>query len=107
MAVCKCKMCGGDLQITELDKVVECEYCVVSVGRSGSKWYLAAMNNWDERDVTFKLPFEAADGTRATLWRDGVNAHRNGQDYMAESVGVNNGELTVHLAPGGGCVLVF
>ena len=27
MAICKCKMCGGDLQITELDKVVECEYC--------------------------------------------------------------------------------
>ena len=27
MAVCKCKMCGGDLNITELDKVAECEYC--------------------------------------------------------------------------------
>ena len=27
MAICKCKMCGGDLNITELDKVVECEYC--------------------------------------------------------------------------------
>ena len=27
MAICKCKMCGGDLNITELDKVGECEYC--------------------------------------------------------------------------------
>ena len=27
MAVCKCKMCGGDLTITELDKIVTCEYC--------------------------------------------------------------------------------
>ena len=27
MAVCKCKMCGGDLTITELDKIVVCEYC--------------------------------------------------------------------------------
>ncbi len=27
MAVCKCKMCGGDLNITELDKVVACDYC--------------------------------------------------------------------------------
>lgn len=27
MAVFKCKMCGGDLNITEADKVVECEYC--------------------------------------------------------------------------------
>ena len=27
MAVCKCKMCGGDLHITETDRVTECEYC--------------------------------------------------------------------------------
>lgn len=27
MAVFKCKMCGGDLNIIEADKVVECEYC--------------------------------------------------------------------------------
>ena len=27
MAICKCKMCGGDLHIEETDKVVECEYC--------------------------------------------------------------------------------
>lgn len=27
MAAFKCKMCGGDLNIIETDKVVECEYC--------------------------------------------------------------------------------
>ena len=27
MAICKCKMCGGDLCVTELDKVAVCEYC--------------------------------------------------------------------------------
>ena len=30
MAVCKCKMCGGDLNITELDRVAVCEYCGTS-----------------------------------------------------------------------------
>ena len=75
--------------------------------RSGSKWYLAAMTDWNERDITFELPFEAADGTSATLWRDGVNAHRNGQDYRKEEIKVKDGKVTVHLAPGGGCVLVF
>ncbi len=75
--------------------------------RSGSKWYLAAMTDWTERDITFRLPFEAADGTTATLWRDGVNAHRNGQDYKKETVQISGGCITVHLAPGGGCVLVF
>ena len=27
MAVCKCKMCGGDLLVTGLDRVAECEFC--------------------------------------------------------------------------------
>ncbi len=27
MAVYKCKMCGGDLSITDMDKVVACDYC--------------------------------------------------------------------------------
>ena len=27
MAMFKCKMCGGDLDVNEEIKVVECEYC--------------------------------------------------------------------------------
>ena len=27
MAILKCKMCGGDLDVTTDEKVVECEYC--------------------------------------------------------------------------------
>lgn len=27
MAVLKCKMCGGNLEVTEGVSVVECEYC--------------------------------------------------------------------------------
>ena len=80
---------------------------IVMARRKAGRWYLAAMNNWNARDVTFQLPFETADGTQATLWRDGVNAHRNGQDYKKETVSVAGGSVTVHLAPGGGCVLVF
>ena len=80
---------------------------IVMARRSGSRWYLAAMTDWNAREVTIKLPFEAADGTSATLWRDGVNAHRNGQDYRKEEIKVTGGEVKVHLAPGGGCVVVF
>ncbi len=80
---------------------------IMMARRSGDRWYLAAMNNWDERDITFEVPFEAPDGSGATLWRDGANAHRNGQDYHREEIKVQDGKVTVHLAPGGGCVLVF
>lgn len=27
MAILKCKMCGGDLDVTTNEKVAECEYC--------------------------------------------------------------------------------
>lgn len=38
MAVLKCKMCGGDLNVTEDSKVVECEFC-------GTKQTLPQINN--------------------------------------------------------------
>lgn len=42
----------------------------------------------------------------ATLFKDGVNAHRNGRDYKCESFPVKKGgKLKVHLAPGGGFAL--
>lgn len=77
------------------------EYIVIA-RRSGENWYLAAMTDWNERDVTFSLPVQEG---QAILWRDGVNAHRNGQDYKKETVSFTGGTFTVHLAPGGGCVL--
>ena len=27
MAILKCKMCGGNLEVTENLKIIECEYC--------------------------------------------------------------------------------
>ena len=27
MAVLKCKMCGGDLNVADNEKIVECEFC--------------------------------------------------------------------------------
>ncbi len=77
---------------------------VVMARRCGSTWYVAAMTDWTARDITIKLP---APVTSATLWKDGVNAHRNGQDYKKETISIKSDTVTVHLAPGGGCVLVF
>ena len=80
---------------------------VVMARRSGCKWYLAAMTDWNERDITIEIPAGIPDGTEATLWRDGVNAHRNAQDYKKEKVRIQGGSISVHLAPGGACVLEF
>ena len=80
------------------------EYVVIA-RRSGSKWYIAAMTDWNARDITIDLPEGVA--SAATIWKDGINAHRNGQDYKKETVIVRDGSIKVHLAPGGGCVLVL
>lgn len=79
----------------------------VSVARrSGDKWYVSAMTDWNERDVTFDLSFIPDLPIKATLWHDGINAGRNAMDYKKEEV-IVSGSVTVHLAPGGACVLVF
>jgi alpha-glucosidase len=42
----------------------------------------------------------------ATLFKDGVNAHRVGRDYKRESFSVKkDSKLNIHLAPGGGFAL--
>ena len=39
------------------------------------------------------------------LWRDGVNAERSACDYRKENVVIRDNRITIHLAPGGACVL--
>ena len=79
------------------------EYVVIA-RRSGSKWYIGALTNWEARDISITLPSEIK-ATSAELWRDGINADRAACDYKRESIPLNN-PLSVHLAPGGGFVLV-
>jgi alpha-glucosidase len=60
------------------------------------------MTDWSARDITINLPVPA---NSCTLWRDGVNAARNACDYRKETVAIRDGRISVHLAPGGACVL--
>lgn len=72
--------------------------------RKGNAWYVAVLNNWTERDVTLNLKFLS--GRTATVFRDGANADRIAEDYVKDELSVpSDGQLTVHLAPGGGYVM--
>jgi alpha-glucosidase len=80
------------------------EYVVTS-RRKGEDWYVGAMTNWSARDLTVDLSFLAAGSYRASIMRDGINADRDGTDYVAETVPVTrDSKLAIHLAPGGGWV---
>ena len=88
------------------------EYVVVAK-RKGNKWYIAAMNNWQARDLTVDLSrlvtpnnttgkLEKMNG-KANIFADGINADREATDYKHTYRQVTSGDkLQIHLAPGGG-----
>lgn len=88
------------------------EYVVVAK-RKGNKWYIAAMNNWQARDLTVDLSrlvtpndttgkLEKMNG-KANIFADGINADREATDYKHTYRQVtSNDKLQIHLAPGGG-----
>ena len=81
------------------------EYVVIA-RRSGAKWYVGALGNWDERDLVIDLSRLGIGAKQGEAYVDGVNADRKASDYRHEKVSMN-GVWKVHLAPGGGAVLVL
>ena len=76
---------------------------VVTARRKGDVWYVGGITNWTERDVEVDLSFLNDGSHQASLFKDGVNAHRIARDYKKESVSVDRQtKLKLHLAPGGG-----
>ena len=93
------------------------EYVVVAK-RKGSRWYVAAMNNWQARDLTIDLsPLlklnaktnrpEKLSG-KANIFADGINADREATDYKHTYQQINAGDkLQIHLAPAGGWTAII
>ena len=75
--------------------------------RSGTRWYVAGMNAWEPMDLDVDLAPLGISNASGTLYRDGTNAHRAARDFRKEAVSVTGGRTMVHLAPGGGFVLVL
>ena len=92
------------------------EYVVVAK-RKGARWYIAAMNNWQARDLTVVLSLlikmnetnnklEKLNG-RANIFADGINADREATDYKHTQRQINSDDkLQIHLAPGGGWIAI-
>ena len=76
---------------------------VVMARRKGDTWWVAAMGDWQPRDITIDLSRLHKVGTKAVIFEDGINADREATDYKRTEKTLRPGEkLTVHLAPGGG-----
>ena len=83
------------------------EYLVIA-RRKGFRWYVGAITNWEERDLVIDLSVLPGFGAKSGhIFRDGINANRVAKDYVAEQIQVMGNKVKVHLAKGGGAVMVF
>lgn len=77
---------------------------IVSVRKNSDSWFVGGMTNWDERDITVDFSFlpQGKEFT-CTVFKDGVNANRNAEDYKKEVLKVTSStKLDIHMASGGG-----
>ena len=71
--------------------------------RKGDTWYVGVMSNWDARDLTIDFSFLGQGTYEAIIFKDGINADREGTDYKREVKKISaSDKLNIHLAPGGG-----
>ncbi|WP_353334396.1 glycoside hydrolase family 97 protein [Bacteroides sedimenti] len=76
---------------------------IVTLRRAGEKWYIGGVTDWTARDITLDFSFLGKGTYKATIFKDGMNAHRAGRDYKKEEVLVTaDSSKSIHLAPGGG-----
>lgn len=77
---------------------------VIMARRNGNKWWVGGMTDWSGRQKEVTLDFlEAGKEYTMTLWEDGVNIHRDAEDYKMTTRKVRKGDkLNIKFAPGGG-----
>lgn len=76
---------------------------IVTARRKGSDWFVAGLNNSEERDIQLPLDFLAAGSYSITVCKDGVNADNYGSDYVLNETLVNKSVIyDLIMAPGGG-----
>jgi alpha-glucosidase len=76
----------------------------VSMARKkGNEWYVGSLTNWDSRPVELDLSFLGEGKYKAEIFKDGVNADKNAQDYKHETIDIPaDKKLKINMAPGGG-----
>jgi len=71
--------------------------------RKGDVWYVAAMSNWDSRQIAIDFSFLGEGSYEAVIFKDGINADRDATDYKKEVKTISAMEkMTIELSNGGG-----
>lgn len=80
---------------------------IVTAREKDGNWYVAGQTNWDSRTLNLRFDFlEKGKKYHATIFRDGVNADHNAEDYKREETDVDaTTVMPVRMASGGGFVI--
>jgi alpha-glucosidase len=72
--------------------------------RNGDNWFVGGMTDWDAREMTLDLSFlPKGQKYKMTIYRDGINADRDGNDFKREEIIVDSSyRQPLKMAPGGG-----
>jgi alpha-glucosidase len=82
------------------------EYVIIA-RRSGDRWYVGGITNWEEREIEIDLSPLNLKHDQAVEFRDGMNANKIAEDYVKSNVTVTNNTYEVKMSKGGGFVLIF
>lgn len=76
--------------------------------RSGDKWFVGALTDWDPREMELKLDFLGEGTYTMKVWKDGLNADKHAADFAQETLEVTAGStVKVKMAPGGGWAAII
>ncbi len=81
------------------------EYAVIA-RRSGEKWYIGAITNWEEREIEIDFSKLGITATKCKAYIDGINANRNASDYKIVEKEIKDNKMVVKMKKGGGVVLL-
>ncbi|HEY9115527.1 MAG TPA: glycoside hydrolase family 97 catalytic domain-containing protein, partial [Bacteroidales bacterium] len=80
---------------------------ILMARKKGEIWYLGALTDWDDREMTVDFSFLGEGEYTVEIWQDGVNADKHAADFKKVIKTVNRlSNLPIHLAPGGGWAAV-
>ncbi len=76
--------------------------------RSGDKWFVGALTDWDPREMELKLGFLGEGTYTMKVWKDGLNADKHAADFSQETVEVtSDSTVKIKMAPGGGWAAII
>lgn len=80
-------------------------YVLIARKAKNGDWYIGAMTDWSPRKLSFDLSFLGNGKYTMQLWKDGMNANKNAQDYKMENRSIDSKSvININLAKGGGWV---